>query len=53
MAQRALHILSSESTLAMFSQQALEAAHRFSMEQIGQAYLDLYTSLLHGEQAHR
>ena len=52
MAQRALHILSSESTLAMFSQQALEAAHRFSMEQIGQAYLDLYTSLLHGEQAH-
>ena len=53
MAQRALHILSSESTLAMFSQQAVEAAHRFSMEQIGQAYLDLYTSLLHGEQAHR
>ena len=53
MAQRALHILSSESTLAMFSQQALEAAHRFSMEKIGQAYLDLYTSLLHGEQAHR
>lgn len=53
MAQRALHILSSESTLAMFSQQALEAAHRFSMEQIGQTYLELYTSLLHGEQAHR
>jgi len=51
MAQRALHILSSESTLAMFSQQALEASHRFSMEQIGQTYLKLYTSLIHGGEA--
>lgn len=51
MAQRALHILSSESTLAMFSQQALEASHRFSMEQIGQTYLELYTSLIHGGEA--
>ncbi len=53
MAQRALYLLSNRSIWTSFSQHALESAHRFSMDQIGQIYVELYTSLLRGSQASR
>ncbi|MDC3353724.1 N-acetyl-alpha-D-glucosaminyl L-malate synthase BshA [Schleiferiaceae bacterium] len=49
MAERAKYILSNASTHAMFSNQALEAAQKFSMEHIGQAYLNLYQQLIDGK----
>ncbi|MDG1253036.1 MAG: N-acetyl-alpha-D-glucosaminyl L-malate synthase BshA [Schleiferiaceae bacterium] len=49
MSQRAIDILSNEATHAKFAEQALQAAHHFSMEQIGQTYLDLYQQLIDGK----
>lgn len=49
MAERAKYILSNTSTHAMFSNQALEAAQKFSMEHIGQTYLNLYQQLIDGK----
>ncbi len=49
MAERAKYILSNASTHAMFSNQALEAAQKFSMEHIGQTYLNLYQQLIDGK----
>ena len=49
MAERAKYILSNASTHAMFSNQALEAAQKFSMEHIGQTYINLYQQLIDGK----
>jgi len=48
MATHAIELLSDAKRLAAFSEAAQEAAASFSMEQIGDNYLDVYTRLLHG-----
>ncbi|NQW25645.1 MAG: N-acetyl-alpha-D-glucosaminyl L-malate synthase BshA [Cryomorphaceae bacterium] len=49
MANRALELLNDSKKHAVFMAQAIASSKRFSMEAIGQTYLDLYHSLVHGE----
>ena len=49
MANRALELLNDSKKHAVFMAQAIASSKRFSMEAIGQTYLDLYNSLVHGE----
>lgn len=48
MAEHAIALLSDSGQLAAFAEAAQEAAATFSMDQIGDSYLNVYTRLLHG-----
>ena len=48
MAAHAIQLLQNPPLLAEFAEKAVEAAATFSMDQIGDSYLNVYTRLLHG-----
>ncbi|NDD47137.1 MAG: N-acetyl-alpha-D-glucosaminyl L-malate synthase BshA, partial [Flavobacteriia bacterium] len=48
MADHAIALLNQPMLLAEFAESAQEAATTFSMDQIGDSYLNVYTRLLHG-----
>lgn len=48
MATHAIQLLQNPVLLAEFAENAIEAAATFSMDQIGDSYLNVYTRLLHG-----
>ena len=48
MAAHAIQLLQNPTLLAEFAEKAVEAAATFSMDQIGDSYLNVYTRLLHG-----